>query len=207
MKLIFYKVLLLSYLLSGCVTTLEDKLFVFTTNELTHIHAYKPGDTLFFENGKNQVDSFLILNFETEIRGQKQGLINSIKPESDYSVLITQLDKVKAKSFGELKVINGDTIEVQELTSFIKYPPSQTIYYDFSFLTFYTLQDSIFGQFHSDTVYLNKTAITNYYSIEPYHPDQLDSTNIEELLWTDKEGLVAYKFKKGTWWTKQSSNR
>jgi hypothetical protein len=170
-----------------------------------HIQAYKPGDTLLFENKHNEVDSFLILDYETEERGQKQGFI-STKPESDYWVCITQLDKDKLNGFGRQKTIDGKVTNYQWLVSLIKYPPSQTIYYYFSFLTFYTQQDSIFGKFHSDSLVLNRKVITNYYSISHGFPHRLnDPKDIEELLWTDKDGLVAYKFKSGLWWTKKSS--
>jgi hypothetical protein len=192
-------------LFSGCVSTLDKELFKFNENDFIHIQAYKPGDTLFFENKDKQIDSFLILDYETEIRGQKQGLM-STKPESDFWLCITQLDKEKAKSFGRPKAINGDTIESQWLVSLVKYPPNQTVHYDFSFLTLYTMQDSIFGEFHTDTLHLNEKFITNYYSIPHDYPERLDSpTDVEELLWTDKDGLVAYRFKNGMWWTKKSS--
>jgi len=39
-------------------------------------------------------------------------------------------------------------------------------------------------------------------------PDRLnDPKDIEELLWEDKDGLVAYKLKSGLWWTKKSSRQ
>ena len=191
--------------LSGCFTYIDKKLFQFDNYDFLHIQAYKPGDTLFFENNKNEVDTFLILDYETEERGQKQGLI-STKPESDYWVCITQLDKEKLNGFGRQKTVNGEIVNYQWLVSLVKYPPSQTIHYNFSFMTFYTQQDSTFGTFHSDTLTLNKKSITNYYAISHGFPERLkDPKDIEQLLWTDNEGLVAYKFKSGIWWTKKSS--
>ena len=198
-------IIILTIFLSGCFTYLDKKLFKFDNTDFQHIQAYKPGDSLFFENKQNEVDSFLILDYESEERGQKQGFI-STKPESDYWVCITQLDRDKLNGFDRQKTINGKVTNYQWLVSFIKYPPSQTIYYDFSFMTFYTQQNSIFGTFHSDTLMINKKAITNYYSISHGYPDRLnDPKDIEQLLWTDNDGLVAYKFKSGLWWTKKSS--
>jgi hypothetical protein len=198
-------IIILTISLCGCFTYLDKELFKFSKSDFLHIQMYKPGDTLFFENSHNEVDSFLILDYETEERGQKQGFI-STKPESDYWVCVTQLDTDKLNGFGRQKTIDGKITNYQWLVSLVKYPPSQTVHYHFSFMTFYTQHDSVFGIFHSDTIVLNKKAITNYYSISHSYPDRLnDPKDIEELLWTDKDGLVAYKFKNGLWWTKKSS--
>ena len=174
-----------------------------------HIQSYHPGDTLLFENKRNEVDSFLVLDYQTEERGQEQGII-STKPESDYWLNITQLNKneLEQENWRGLlckDTINDTIINSQWLLTIVKYPPKNTIFYTFRFMNFYTQEDSTFGIFHLDTIIINNKPFTNYYSIDHGYPDRVtEPTVVEQLLWTDKEGLIAYKYKSGIWFTKRS---
>lgn len=201
--------IILTFFLAGCFTYLDKNLFKFNENELVHIQAYHPGDTLFFENKLKKIDSFLVLDYKTEERGQEQGII-STKPESDYWLNIRQLNKNELEQENWRGVLNKDTINgtvinYQWLLTITKYPPRSTIFYTFRFMNFYTQQDSVFGIFHSDTISINNKFFTKYYYIAHGYPDRLtEPTDIEQLLWTDKEGLIAYKYKSGIWFTKSS---
>ena len=201
--------IILTFFLSGCFTYLDKNLFKFNESELVHIQCYHPGDTLLFENKLKKIDSFLVLDYKTEERGQEQGII-STKPESDYWLNIRQLNKNELEQENWRGVLNKDTmngtvINYQWLLTIAKYPPKHTLFYTFRFMNFYTQQDSTFGIFHSDTISINNKSFTKYYSIAHGFPDRLtEPTDIEQLLWTDKEGLIAYKYKSGIWFTKNS---
>ena len=52
---------------------------------------------------------------------------------------------------------------------------------------------------------LNDITLTNYYKLEHQYPERVsDSTDIEIIYWTNKEGLIAYKNKGGEIWTKKA---
>ena len=51
----FLIIIILTISLSGCFTYLDKELFKFDNNDFVHTQAYKPGDTLFFENKRNEV--------------------------------------------------------------------------------------------------------------------------------------------------------
>ena len=202
-------IIILTIFISGCFTYLDKNLFKFNDGDLVHIQSYHPGDTLLFENKQNKVDSFLVLDYKTEERGQKQGMI-STKPESDFWLNIRQLNKNELgqenwRGLLNKDTINGTAINYQWLLTIVKYPPKNTIFYTFRFMNFYTQEDSTFGIFHTDTVIINNKSFTKYYSIGHGYPDRVtEPTDIEQLLWTDKEGLIAYKYKNGIWFTKSS---
>ena len=76
--------------------------------------------------------------------------------------------------------------------------------FSFNFKDFDSYPKDVLGKLNIDTLNLNKKKITNYYLIKYGFPERIkDSTTIETLIWTDGDGLTAYKDKKGDWWTKQ----
>jgi len=94
-------------------------------------------------------------------------------------------------------------IDYQGLFSFAKYPTDKSTEYSISYKDFYSRYDSIFAEFHKDTILLNGLRFDSYYICRNLYPERLKySKSIEIVFWTDKYGLTAYKSKDGEIWTK-----
>jgi hypothetical protein len=100
----------------------------------------------------------------------------------------------------------GTEIEInfQGLLWITKYPIGKSIQYRIDFKDFHSRMDSVVGHFNSEPLELNNLTLTNYYTVEHGYPERIkDSTDIEVVYWTDKDGLTAYRNKGGEIWTKK----
>ena len=79
--------------------------------------------------------------------------------------------------------------------------------YSIHFKDFYTSAggNNTIGKLRTDTVNINGKIITNFYEINHGYSERVtEPANIELVYWTDNDGLIAYKNKRGDWWTKKS---
>ena len=177
--------------------------FYFNDKESNHLSVYKIGDTVYFKNQQDDIDTILIKNIETE-QHKECGIIMARAAENNISVIIEHLpiDKWHGMTYSE----DESKINYQSIVSISKYPQQKKTIYSISFKDFCnsTALGEI-GEYHSDTITINKKKIFNYYIVRHGYPERvIKSDNIEVLYWTDKDGLIAYKNKKGDWWTKES---
>lgn len=197
-------IIFLTLILSSCCST-DNKEFEFDNNEPRHLSCYKAGDTIYFENPKNDIDTITVLRIDSA-KGEKCfGLI--APPPSGKSCWVTvkflPIDKWHSVT------INGNTndttsIDYESLIHIAKDPTENKTLFSFNFKDFHSYPNNDLGKLNTDTLMLNKKKITNYYLIKYGFPERIkDSTTIETLIWTDSDGLTAYKDKKGDWWTKQ----
>lgn len=197
-------IIISTLLLTGCCST-DNKEFEFDKNEPRHLSSYKKGDTIYFENPKNDIDTITILSVDSA-KGEKCfGLLNQIPKGKSCWVTFKFLPIDKWHGV----TINGNTkdttsIDYKNLIQITKDPIENKTFFVFDFKDFYTASETVLGILNTDTLILNEKKITNYYEINHGFPERVKySTNIETLIWTDKEGLTAYKNKAGDWWTKK----
>jgi hypothetical protein len=189
---------------SGCCST-DNKEFEFDNNEPRHLSYYKEGDTLYFQSSRNEIDTFTIIDVDSA-KGEKCfGLIAPRPTGKSCWVTIKFLPVDRWHGV----TINGNTsdatsIEYKNLIQITKDPVENKTFFDLNFKDFYSASETVFEKLNTDTLNLNEKEITNYYEINHGFPERVkDSTSIETLIWTDKDGLTAYKNKAGDWWTKK----
>jgi hypothetical protein len=69
---------------------------------------------------------------------------------------------------------------------------------------FYSKDTSFPFVLKTDTLKANNLSITNYYAFRPYnHSEQKEPNLVNEILMTNKDGIIAYRYLNGTWWTKE----
>ncbi|MEZ4805703.1 MAG: hypothetical protein R2852_09535 [Bacteroidia bacterium] len=192
------------FISSCCSYHYDQKDFEFNADELKYFSSFHIGDTIFYESSNFDLDTILILNYDTE-KYENCGGLMAPRPLNGKWVRIKHLPI--DKWHGTIKVQDKPIrINYQSLFLITKYPLDKRTEFSIDFKDFQSRKDTIIGEYHTDTIDLHHLEITNYYIVNHGYPDRItDSTNIECVYWTDKEGLIAYKNKGGQVWTKKSN--
>ncbi|MDO6432738.1 hypothetical protein Q4E93_19180 [Flavitalea sp. BT771] len=90
------------------------------------------------------------------------------------------------------------------LITIIKYPQAHKTEYIFSFRDFFESREADLGKLHQDTLMLNGSRLTDYYVITESSLGDAAHSSIECLYWTERSGLVAYKYRNGVCWVRTS---
>lgn len=191
---------------SGCCSY-DQKDFDFNKNDLLPFSSFKEGDTIYYENSMNDIDTFLIHKIDS-IQNKNCGGLMAMPAENYLYVAIKHLPKDELWTGTTTDATTGRTeINYQNIISIDKRPQMKEKDYSIEFKDFYTSSggDKIFEKLHTDTVIINGKSITNFYEIEHGYPERLTNPrNIELVYWTNNDGLLAYKNKQGEWWIKKS---
>ena len=198
-KKTFLLILTIILICGCCRFHYDDNDFEFNNSELKHFGPYKKGDTIYFESNKNDIDTIQIMGFDTQRnKNYGCGLMNP-KPINCKWVLIKHLPNDNWHGIN-----NQTTIVYQGLLWVLKFPTDKKTKYFINFKDFHSLEDTIIGEYHKDSITLNNFKFCNYYLVKHGYPERVKETkNIELIYWTDKEGLIAYKNKGGEIWTKK----
>jgi hypothetical protein len=197
-------VIILTFIFNGCCST-DSKEFEFENNEPKHLSCYKSGDTIYFENSDNDIDTIAILSVDSA-KGEK--CIGLIAPRPVGKSCWVTIKHLPIDKWHRVTTTGKDndtaSFDYQTLIYITKDPIKNQTFFDFNFKDFYTATWTVLGKLKTDTLILNRKRITNYYVINHGFPIRVkDSTNIETLIWTDQHGLTAYKNKNGVWWIKK----
>ena len=181
------------------------------------IDCYKPGQFVYFESSNKKIDTVQIWHVDS-VRQYCTGRIKiPYRPLGNHFLIEFSQDSCYLNindttgnrvDFNQLKKITNTTIESNQFI-FLNYkdfwPDIKTTQGE-AFVTF-------LGPLHSDTLKINGKIITKYYVIKSYNftntkipTYNTKHSHIEFFVWTDLEGLTAYKTKKGIWWTRKSSS-
>ena len=195
---------ILILIISGCCDrNYNENDFEFKTEELKHFSNYKIGDTLFFKSNLGDIDTITIVSYEKEIH-QECGMI-APRPVNSKWVEIKHLPIDRWHGTSQEAPDWKTQVVYQGLFWISKYPREKEIEYTLDFKDFFH-NDSIIGEFQTDTVSINNFMFSDYYIVRHSYPDRVtEAKNIEILYWTDKYGLTAYKSKNGEIWSKKSS--
>ena len=194
----------LTFVLSACSCFYADKDFNLDATEWSFLSAFKKGDTLYYENQAKQVDKILVLGIDSNQKRE----CGSLMALPAFNHVFVSIKHVPVDTFqtisqnGTDKIV--DTIP-EQIICISKYPQQKETAYSFQFKHFFFYSKKGLGQIHTDTT-INGQRITNYYLIYDDFADRDTLYNkIEQLYWTQNEGLIAYKQKNGTYWTKNGS--
>jgi len=201
---------ILVFILSSCGCRTDKKEFNFDNNEPKHLSCYKTDDTIYFENSKSDIDTITVIKIDSA-KGEECHGISAPRPTGKscwVAIKYLPIDRwYTRKLFGNNQE-DTTSFEYKKLINIYKDPIKNKTFFDFEFKDFYTGCNYVLGKLNTDTLTLNKNKITNYYIIEHGYPERITkSINIETLIWTDKDGLTAYKNKNGDWWTKKQNKK
>jgi hypothetical protein len=200
---IFMVFALLTVFFSACCNY-DKKDFDFTSEELGFSSSLYVGDTMYFESNLHDHDTIVIIDTLSEqVRGC--GLFIQPKPTNSLSFLIKHLP---VDNWLGTSTANSKTkIDYQSLFTITKSPKPKQLEFIFNFKGFYALQDSIIGELHTDTVEINGRKFCNYYLIKHSYPERIkNDSDVTEIYWTKKEGLIAYRNQGGEIWTRKYRN-
>lgn len=185
----------------------DKKDFDFNSNDLRPLSSFKQGDTIYYENVTGDLEKILIYKIDS-IQEKNHGGLMAPKPSNYLYVAIKHLpNEIDWTGTSKDGTTGVTEIDYQNIITIDKDPLEKKISYSVHFKDFYTGFDLIIKKIRKDTVNINGKNITNFYEINHGYPERVtEPTNIELVYWTDKDGLVAYKNKRGDWWTKKSSS-
>ncbi len=170
------------------------------------IKPYYVGDTLIFQSSQNEIDSFLISKIDSSLNNEKGHFINARNTKT-ISVYYRQIPIDQwAHSRIEMGPNNAHEKEITEdatLISIVRYPDNETTHLHFNLKIFLgcEIKDSL--PLHSDTMRIARKKFTNYYKIDYCADDIQEPTSIKAAYSTIDEGLVAYQYSNGVWWTRK----
>lgn len=155
------------------------------------ISSYKTGDTLKFQDDKGNLSTFLIPKIDSSIIDKRGYFIN----QTEYkAITISCHELTNARSGYE----DYDIITIE------KDPKTNSVGFNLRLKNFYSIDTSFPFVLKTDTLKANNHLITNYYAFRPYnYTEQKESSSVNEIVMTNKDGIVAYKNLDGTWWTKE----
>ncbi len=179
----------------------SQKDFDLDSFQVALINAYATNDSVYFVNGKQEVEGFVVKAIRRE--GKKESGIflaapayNSVQIEINYFPHDTWM--------GEIFTDTGRRIDYPSLLAISNSPQSRQRAYSIQFKNFSSRYDTVLGTFHRDTLFINGRLLTDYYEPENNYPERVkEKDDVASVYWTVKDGLIAYKTKCGDYWIKR----
>jgi hypothetical protein len=198
-------IFILVIIISGCCSY-DKKDFDFNSTDLLPISSFKQGDTIYYESNLGDLDTILIYKIDS-IQDRNCGGLMAKPAENYLFITIKHLPNDKlwtgTTTYGNTSKIR---IDYQNIITIDKRPQLKEIDYSIDFKDFYTSAggNNSIGKLRTDTININGQKVTNFYEIEHGYPERItDPLNIETVYWTNEDGLLAYKNKKGDYWVKK----
>ncbi|HWK02579.1 MAG TPA: hypothetical protein VNS58_03050 [Puia sp.] len=192
----------LVFLFSSCSYSIKE--FNLSNQERKLLAPFKKADTLYFESSRKEIDTVVVLGLDSSQK-KEMGWLMAKPAYNEVSISV--------KCFPEGKWIHGifyDSVarkadtEYNKLITIGKYPQEHRVRYFFSFKDFFASTEVGLGELHPDTLLINGRLLTNYYIITDSNPSSSTNNPIESLFWTEKSGLVAYKYMNGIYWIRKN---
>jgi hypothetical protein len=184
---------LLSTVVFVCCSHIFGPDFVISETSRNYLSFFKPNDTLYFQDLKGKIDTFLITYIDSEEHTETN--LSSLSPWKEVRVHYKQLPKNLIK----------DSILV---SIFASYRSQVSINFkDFVYSPWVDgkLADGAKNQqgvLMHDTIMISKKNFTGYFDFGYSRGDssKMDSTDITHLYWLNKYGIIAYKYRNGNMW-------
>ena len=154
------------------------------------ITSFKQGDTLKFKNGKGNSCLYFITSIDSSFVDEGKGLMN-VKGRKDIVVSCHELTNPK-QGYEDYHIIILN-----------RYPSDEFASFGLRLKDFYGIDPKEPFILNTDTIVANELSFTNYYSFRPFnYLEQSDSNSITKIYMTNKQGIIAYKYLSGEWWTR-----
>lgn len=154
------------------------------------ISSFKAGDTMKFYDGKGNYSLYLIKAIDSSFVDEGKGLM-SVRGRKDIVVTCRELTNSR-QGYNEYPLIILN-----------RYPDEDSATFDLRLKDFYTIDATKPFVLSTDTIKANGLIFTNYYSFRPEnYSEKKDQNSVVEIYVTKDDGIKAYKYLNGTWWTK-----
>ncbi|MDF2455818.1 MAG: hypothetical protein K0R51_1811 [Cytophagaceae bacterium] len=187
-------------LLTSCSYSLKD--FYLNAEEKSFFTSFKAGDTIYYENLNHDFDTLLIIGIDSNEK-REHGVFMA-KPASHSVFVSSTLLPVNPYATRVQEQNRVDTL-FDRLLGIYKLPVEKKVEYVFSFKEFFETRETL-DSLYLDTLRINGQAFSEYYIIESSVPDKRENPHeIDRLIWSKNAGLLAYRNRKGEYWTKVAS--
>ena len=176
--------------LTSCKSKYPAEKYVIPKTYRDLIASFKTGDTLKFNDNKGNLCLYLITGIDSSFIDEGQGLINA-KGRKDISISCHELTNPRP-GYEDYHVIILN-----------RYPSDDSASFDLRLKNFYGINPKDPIILKTDTIIANGLSFTNYYSFRPFnYAEQKDSNSVSKIYMTNKQGIIAYRYINGIWWTK-----
>ncbi|MFC0771968.1 hypothetical protein [Terrimonas alba] len=143
-----------------------------------------------FKDSKRNLALYLILRIDSSLHNER-GFFMNAREYKDISIACHEITNSR-RGYDDYNLI-----------LITKYPDEDSIYFNLRLKDFYGINPGEPFRHNKDTVIVNDFSFSNYYSFRPYnYAEQEDSNSIAKIFMTDDQGIVAYQYVNGEWWTK-----
>lgn len=185
----------------GCngQTFSEDK-FIFDSTLNGFFEATIKEDTIYFENNKNSIDTFILTKLDSTVVNPNQNFC--LPCPKAVKTVFRSYKQYPINYYSQPKVSNGNTnYEVREegtLVSISKSPQEDGTIVDISFKNFRCQIQYSLGKSINDTLLIGNKYFSNYYKLNTYAKSLVINDEDVELIYvTLNDGIIAYKEKSG----------
>lgn len=176
--------------------------FLFSTKTREFLSFFKHNDTLLYQDSKGKVDTFIITTLDSSkhipppfesfsFGGAQKSIDIHYKQYPNDKWGTTSSNNPQKYTYEEASIIgvsNSFGNSIDEI--WIKFKNLSLIYEDTSKI----------GIFKKDTIILHSNVFTNYLDIGEDDKRPKDSTDVSNIYWAGKYGIIAYKYKNGDFW-------
>src|SRR6478672_176573 len=186
----FLIVLLLIYLTSCEWREYPPEKYLISQKHRDLISSFKSGDTLKFQDDKGALSLYFIQKIDSTLHDKRGHFINAAEYK-DISITCHELTTARSG------------YEDYDMVTVGRDPRMDSSVFDLRLKNFYGIDRSYPFVIKNDTVTANNLRFTNYYSFRPQnHSDQKEPNSVVQICMTNQDGIIAYRYLNGVWWTK-----
>ena len=185
-----FTIFLVFIFLTSCSSKYPSERYAIAKVYRDLITSFNIGDTLKFKDDKTNLCVYLIAAIDSSFVDEGRGLMNA-RGRKDIVVSFHELTNPKRG------------YEDYDMIILNRYPDEDLASFDLRLKDFYGIDKTEPFIQNIDTVFANDLLFTNYYSFRPYnHVEQKDTNSIAKIYMTKEDGVIAYRYVNGRWWTK-----
>ncbi len=196
MKTRFFWLIIVLFVMESCLQYPRN----INNKAREYLAFYKPFDTIFYENSKSSVDTFLITTVDSETTVHNSLGIMSPAPGKSITVHYTALSPYERTMKGRDLTYDRNNDWYFIALRILRYDSMPIM--DFGFIGFnYTFHQDSIGVLKTDTLLIDGKIFNKYRYFELPKDNWINNpTQIVAIWWQNKYGLIAYKWQNGDMW-------
>lgn len=191
---------LIFILFTSCGQTVPAEKFIFDSKFDSLYKAVSYRDTMFFENGQNRIDTFVLTKIDSSLVNKidcfmcPRAAKSVFRKYKQYPINYWADSIYENQSTDKEKVIGREV----SLVSMTKFPDVNITRVYISFKNFHSSIEGSLGQPSNDSLKINGLYFTNYYILNSTAQSLIvNDEDVEIVFVTLKDGIIAYKEKSG----------
>jgi hypothetical protein len=173
--------------------------FEFSAKARGYLDFYKSNDLWLFEDSTSRVDSIEIMSIDSSYLNPFFLSIMNPAPRKEIKVNWKRISKDSRYGVKEDSVANIGYIEIEKIPAWRDHSENVNISLPRTF--FYHLYTAKRDSIKSDSVLIGNVLFTNYIDFyDRNNGTNRDPHDIVEIYWTNKYGIIAYRYRNGNVW-------